>query len=126
MTAIVLALNRIQRISIRPKPTRLARIFSDANKDGRLSVILAGILGLALLSYVASLFVVFQLGFSIQEAEIQLEGYRRELADTEFRFQQISSQVLLPGASEVLASMEKVTSVKYITEDESVALHSAR
>lgn len=126
MTAIVLALNRFHSVSLKPKREHFMEIFACANREGRLSVLLIVILGLALISYMALLFMVFQLGFSLQEVQAELEGRRRELTETEFKFQQASSKALLSEASGILASMEKVTSVKYIAEDESVALRPAR
>lgn len=126
MTAIVTALNRFHNISIKPSQAHLGGIFSDANRGGELTVFLLGILGLGIVSYLASLFIAFQLGFSIQEIQSEFEERRARVADMEFKLQQLSSESLLPDANAVITSMERVTSIKYLSGDGSVALQQVR
>lgn len=90
--------------------------FCVFNKGGLLSLALLLIIVISLVSYLAALFLTFGLGFKIQVAEREFTKLKDAAAILELQIQKGETS-FAKDHKDVLESMERVSSIKYLTID---------
>lgn len=110
MTILVLAQKKILPFK------KAAAWFCVFNKGGFLSLILLLIILISLISYLAALFLTFDLGFKMQIAEKEFAQLKNAAAILELQIQKEETS-FAKDHKDVLESMERISSIKYLTID---------
>ena len=127
MTILVLAQKKILPFACPPKfclvklgrawpIKKAAEWFYIFNKGGFLSLTLLLIIVISIISYLAALFLTFGLGFKIQIAEKELTQLKDTTATLELQIQKEETS-FAKNHKNILESMERVSSIKYLTID---------
>ncbi len=94
----------------------VTRLFLNINKEGIFTWVSIAIIIVSAVGYIASIYLVFGLGFNIQNKSEELSHLEAVVTRKELKLHE--AQVgLAKGGSELIRSMEKVTSVKYLVPD---------
>lgn len=100
---------------------RITVIFSRFNKHGIMTIGIMGILAFSIAGYILSMYHMFELGFDIQAAAKEVEEFNEQNLAIELTIQK-QETTFASLHPEILESMEKVASIKYLTA-ENVALN---
>lgn len=95
---------------------RLTERFSVWNRDGLLTVSALVFIAAAVLSYLVSAYVIFELGFKIQVQESVISRLESSVASKEINLHEFRTGLANDGG-ELLNYMEKVSALKFIGED---------
>lgn len=95
---------------------KAAEWFGVFNKGGIISLVLLLIIIISLASYLAALFLTFNLGFKIQIAEKEFAQLKDTVAALELQIQKEETS-FVKDHKDILESMERVSSIKYLAID---------
>ncbi len=116
MTILVLSQKKILPLSFPINFRRAAEWFCVFNKGGFISLILILTIVISIAGYLAVLFLTFDLGFKIQAAEREFVKLKDAAATLELKIQKEETS-FIENHKDVLESMERVSSIKYLTID---------
>jgi len=123
MTTLILAGRKVipLQLLILPK-NRLYDLFLFVNKRGGITLACLGIAIISVICYLVSLYFIFQLGFEIQEKSFGVAKLANNIAESEFTMHERQLD-LVHREKDLLKSMEKITTVKYLTPDSTVSFY---
>ena len=116
MTTLILIQKKILPFSSSLTLRKSIKWFYDLNKKGMASFLLLTIILISVISYVAALFVVFNLGIKIQTTEKELAKLSSDATLLEAQIQKQESS-FIQDRQDVLETMEQVSSIKYLRLD---------
>jgi hypothetical protein len=116
MTILVLAQKKILPFSCPINLTRTAERFYDLNQKGFITLTLILLIVFSIISYLAALFLTFDSGFKIQTAEREFTKLKNTAATLELQVQKEETS-FAKDHKDILESMERVSSIKYLTVD---------
>lgn len=95
---------------------RLTARFLIWNRDGLLTASALIFIAVAVLGYLVSAYVVFEIGFKIQGQESAISQLESSVASKEINLHELRTGLANDGG-ELLNSMEKVSALRYIGEE---------
>lgn len=116
MTTLVLAQKKILSFPWLANLKRAAERFYDLNQKGLITLTFILIIVFSIISYLAALFLTFNLSFKIQAAEKEAAKLKNTAAVLEFQIQKEEAS-FVQDHKNILESMEKVSNIKYLTSD---------
>ena len=116
MTTLVLIQKKILSFSSPFALGKSTEWFYDLNKKGLISIFLLSIILIGVISYLAALFTVFELGVKIQKTEKELVKLNSDitLLEAQMQKQELS---FVQDRQDILGAMEKVSAIKYLQSD---------
>ena len=126
MSQLILAYKRIPLLSV-SLVDRLSEIVRNYNFAGRrrfiTTFLIAGI-GVSLVAYLTALYISFDIGLSLHHKKPIIEDLTEEVLNLEFSMRQNELNLANTNGN-ILQSMERVSAIKYIPSDESVAVSAS-
>lgn len=124
MTILTLAHHTKASIHTSYRQTRAVQWFLYANRRGTVTIMLFVALTLGAGLYLGALFQTFQSGFALRKDTVVRERTQDAVAKLELKVQERQAS-LVSEHEQILASMEKITSITYLTP-ERVAVSTVR
>lgn len=116
MTTLILAQTRSLSFNIAVRFGRITERFLDLNRNGIITSSLIAFIAAAALTYLAAMYIAFDFGFSIQLYDRDISRLETSLTNREVKLQELRTS-LVGSQAELLKSMEKISSMKYIVND---------
>lgn len=116
MTTLALAQKKIMSLPWPVDITRMVGRFYVLNQKGFITAALTLLIIFSIVSYLVVLFLTFDLGFKIQLAEKKFAQLKNAAATLELQIQKEETS-FAKDHQDVLESMERVSSIKYLTID---------
>lgn len=124
MITPTLVQRKIPSLNLPFDPGMVSFHFNQANRQGVLTLILISLLGVSLAAYLIALFLSFSTGLTLQRDSKILENSVAQVLQQELVLRQ-RQNTLAESRDNLLRSMEKITSIKYITPTNITALRVA-
>ena len=121
MTTLVLVGQKIVPFGLPASLRRIRKRFIHANRYGLVSIVLCALILGAVVTYVASLVILFHHGLRIQRASDAITRLEQGILKDEIALQQ-SDANFLTIHQDVLSTMEKTSSINYIPQNHAAAL----
>ena len=101
------------------------RIFSRWNRDGRVSMALGIVIAISAGVYMASMMALFHLGFSMQGTAAIMARLEQDIRKNEILLQRDTAD-FADAHKDILQTMEKISSITYLTMYEKTAMADGR
>ena len=116
MTTLVLAHKKIKSFLPAIDLTWGDEWFEGINKKGLITYLTIGVMAVSMMAYLASLYIIFDMGFKMRDGSAKLFKLEDNVLSTELKYQSAETQ-LTTNKDTLLSSMQEISSITYLTTD---------
>ena len=124
MTTSIFAIRKEYQLSLPKLVARVKMRFFEMNKKGRITTVLMGIIAVSAASYLTAMAALFHMGLRIQGSVHTVERLKQDILYDEIALQQDDANFVVIH-KDTLQSMEKISSITYLTLDKVTVLAPA-
>ena len=121
MSILALAQQKMIPIRVASPLVRAEEIFSRINKKGIFTIGCGAAIGIAVVSYLVAMVTLFHLGLRVQDSSVVIARLEQDVLKSQITLQQ-SDAKFAEAHKEILQSMEKISSIVYISLESVAAI----